>query len=211
MPDGVANVGQAASRHVLARYTDDAIVVYQAFSPQIAEAALAAGTFVPPFRRGRFTWIKPSFLWMMYRSGWATKPGQERVLAVQITRTGFEWALDHATLSHFDSSVHRSQEEWLARIRRSQVRVQWDPDRSITLAPLDRRAIQVGLGGQAIAEYVEHWIGGISDVTETAVQVRERVVAGDIEAARALLPVEKVYPLPEPILANIGASSNPGN
>jgi hypothetical protein len=52
------------------------------------------------------TWIKPSFLWMMYRSGWATKPGQEHVLAVEITRTGFEWALDHASLSHFDSAVH---------------------------------------------------------------------------------------------------------
>jgi hypothetical protein len=37
------------------------------------------------------TWIKPSFLWMMYRCGWATKPGQERVLAIQITREGFEW------------------------------------------------------------------------------------------------------------------------
>jgi hypothetical protein len=26
------------------------------------------------------TWVKPSFLWMMYRSGWATTPGQERIL-----------------------------------------------------------------------------------------------------------------------------------
>ncbi|WP_422570328.1 DUF4291 family protein, partial [Erwinia billingiae] len=28
------------------------------------------------------TWIKPSFLWMMYRSGWGMKdPGQKRILA----------------------------------------------------------------------------------------------------------------------------------
>jgi hypothetical protein len=39
---------------------------------------------------------QPSFLWMMYRSGWATKPGQERVLATAITRDGLEWALAHA-------------------------------------------------------------------------------------------------------------------
>jgi Domain of unknown function (DUF4291) len=62
---------------------------------------MAAGRFVPPFKRDRMTWIKPSFLWMMYRCDWATKPGQERVLAVKITRAGFEWALAHACLSHF--------------------------------------------------------------------------------------------------------------
>jgi hypothetical protein len=44
--------------------------VYQAYSPHIAHAAIAAGTFVTPFKQGRMTWIKPSFLWMMYRSGW---------------------------------------------------------------------------------------------------------------------------------------------
>jgi hypothetical protein len=29
---------------------------------------------------------------MMYRCGWATKPGQERVPAVEISRDGFDWA-----------------------------------------------------------------------------------------------------------------------
>ena len=55
------------------------------------------------------TWIKPSFLWMMHRSGWATKPGQERVLAIEITRAGFEWALSHAALSHYDPIHRRNQ------------------------------------------------------------------------------------------------------
>ncbi|CAM5309459.1 hypothetical protein SHIRM173S_10843 [Streptomyces hirsutus] len=32
----------------------------------------------------------------MYRCGWGTKEGQETVLAVDITREGFEWALAHA-------------------------------------------------------------------------------------------------------------------
>jgi hypothetical protein len=68
----------------MALHDDETLVVYQAYSPAIAEPALAEGTFVEPFRRERMTWIKPSFLWMMYRSGWATKPGQERVLAITI-------------------------------------------------------------------------------------------------------------------------------
>jgi Domain of unknown function (DUF4291) len=64
-------------RWVRADFTDRTITVYQAYSPQIAGAAVAAGTLRGPFKRERITWIKPSFLWMMHRSGWATKPGQE--------------------------------------------------------------------------------------------------------------------------------------
>ncbi len=79
-------------RAVRALYTESAITVYQAYPDAIADAALAAGTFVPPFKRERMTWIKPSFRWMAYRCGWARKPDQERVLAVEITREGFEWA-----------------------------------------------------------------------------------------------------------------------
>ena len=76
-------------RHqIRAAYTGTAVTVYQAYPPEIADAALRAGRFVPPFKRERMTWIKPSFRWMMYRCGWALKPGQERVLAVDISRAG---------------------------------------------------------------------------------------------------------------------------
>src|SRR5437588_7274115 len=101
-----------AERHVRAMYSDQSIVVYQAYSAPIADAALAARTFVAPFKRERMTWIKPSFMWMMYRSGWGTKEGQERILAVEMTREGFEWALSHASLSHYDRRVHASAQEW---------------------------------------------------------------------------------------------------
>lgn len=83
-------------RQIRALYDATTITVYQAYSPAIADAALRAGAFVPPFKEARMTWIKPSFLWMMYRSGWGTKPGQERTLAVRITREGFEAALADA-------------------------------------------------------------------------------------------------------------------
>ena len=89
-------------RQIRARYDSETVRVYQAYRSEIADAAMAAGRFVPPFSLDRMTWIKPSFLWMMYRCGWATKPGQERVLAVDITREGFEWALSHSCLSHYE-------------------------------------------------------------------------------------------------------------
>lgn len=50
------------------------------------------------------TWIKPSFLWMMYRCGWASKTGQERVLAIDIKREAFDYIVKHAVLSHYDST-----------------------------------------------------------------------------------------------------------
>jgi len=70
--------------------------------------ALAAGKFVPPFGMERMTWIKPSFNWMMHRCGYATKPGREVVLGIDMTRHGFEWALEHAVLSSLDPSILRT-------------------------------------------------------------------------------------------------------
>ena len=50
----------------------------------------------PLFSYSRMSWIKTNFLWMMYRCGWAAKKGQERVLAVWITREGFQEILSNA-------------------------------------------------------------------------------------------------------------------
>ncbi|MEV5832255.1 DUF4291 family protein [Nocardia sp. NPDC052112] len=38
-------------RRIRASYDDATVVVYQAYSPQIAEPAVAGGTFVNPFKR----------------------------------------------------------------------------------------------------------------------------------------------------------------
>jgi Domain of unknown function (DUF4291) len=135
---------------IRAVYDEQTIRVYQAYSDQIADSALAHGTFVsPPFKMERMTWIKPSFLWMMYRSGWGLKDaGQSRILAIDITREGFEWALAHSCLSHPDPSMN--QDEWKRLKNESPVRIQWDPERNLLLQPLPHRAIQIGLGKVAV-------------------------------------------------------------
>jgi Domain of unknown function (DUF4291) len=89
-------------RQIRARYSATTITVYQAYRPEIGLAAARDGRFPSMWDRDRMTWVKPSFLWMMYRCGWATKEGQETVLALEITRDGFEWALRHACLSHYE-------------------------------------------------------------------------------------------------------------
>jgi hypothetical protein len=181
-------------RQVRALFDDETITVYQAYAPEIAEAALAAGSFVSPFKRDRMTWIKPSFLWMMHRSGWATEPGQERVLAVRISRDGFDWALRHSSLSH-DA----------ARKRAYPVRVQWDPERSLQLERLDHRAIQIGIGADAVGRYIDEWITDLSDVTPLAREIQALVEAGELDAARGMLPIERAYDLPADVRAIVGA------
>ncbi|WP_018681344.1 DUF4291 domain-containing protein [Actinokineospora enzanensis] len=200
----MASTDQPA-RAVRAHYTDDTIRVYQAYSPSIAEPALAAGTFVPPFKRERMTWIKPSFLWMAYRCGYARKPDQEKVLAIDITRDGFHWALAHAALSHFVADVHGDRETWSASVKASPVRVQWDPERGLRHQPLAHRSIQIGLRGDAVRRYIDEWITEISDVTEVMHAVGDLVDEGRTAEASALLPVERPYPLPDDLVAHLRA------
>lgn len=170
------------SEHVIrARYTDLTIRVYQAYRPEIARPALKAGRFVAPFSMQRMTWIKPSFHWMMYRSGHASKPGQEMVLGIDITREGFDWALAHAELSRFHPRTHASYEEWRRRLDEAPVRVQWDPERDRHMNIVAGvRSIQIGLSGEAVVRYVNDWIVHIEDVTAIAHRLAQSADAAGV-------------------------------
>ncbi|CEL10977.1 hypothetical protein ASPCAL14084 [Aspergillus calidoustus] len=194
-------------RQIRALYTPQTITIYQAYPPSIALPALATQSLsrVPTFKRTRMTWIKPSFLWMAYRSGYATKQNQEHVLAIEISRPGFEWALGHAVLSHIPGSASEDElKRWKNAVEDSCVRVQWDPERDVHGNPLAYRSLQVGLRGEAVERFVKGWIVGIKDVTGVMHDVKERVEKGDLEGAEKLVPVEKVYTLPEGVASGLG-------
>lgn len=189
-----------SERLVRATYDYDTITVYQAFNETIAHSAVENQTFIsPPFKKERMTWIKPSYLWMMYRSGWATKENQESILAIKIKRSGFEWALQNSCLSHFDGSIHSSFETWKEALKNSPVRIQWDPEKDIFLRPLDYRSIQIGLSGIAVEKYVTDWIVQVDDITENCKYINQLVNEGKISHAMELLPKEQIYPLPKTI------------
>lgn len=182
------------SHCIRAVYTDEIIRVYQAYNHQIANAAVKNGTLeCPVFSMTRMTWIKPSYLWMMYRAGWGMKDGnQTRILAIDIARSGFEWALRHSCLSKMPAGMEK--ERWRAFLDAYPVRVQWDPERDIHHAPLDVRSIQIGLSGEAVSRYVREWIRNIEDVTERSHEIHSLVASGRNEEAIAMLPDERVYP-----------------
>jgi hypothetical protein len=196
-----------SGRHILAQFNDDAIVVYQAFRPAIGLWAAEHGRFGGEFSFARMSWIKTSFLWMMYRSGCATKPGQEVVLAVWLRRVGFEAILAEAVPSTFGPAYYPDETTWSAAVVRSMVRLQWDPDRTPSGGRLGQRAIQLGLRGQTLARYAKEWILGIEDITGL---VREQAeLSRSPEGCRDLLvPCVGVYgPATEETVTRLGLSS----
>ncbi|MGW1763808.1 DUF4291 domain-containing protein [Streptomyces sp. NPDC002073] len=176
---------------IRADHDADTVVVYQAYAPAIADAALRAGRFVAPFSFHRMTWIKPSFMWLMHRSNWARKPGQERVLAVRITRAGWEEALSQGVLTTSDPEA----------VARAAVHVQWDPERSPRGAALNHYSIQVGIGRHLIRTFADEWVVGLTDLTPQVRKAASLMQNGDAAKARRLFPAERVYPLP-PALEN---------
>ena len=86
-------------KQIRAVYTEKTIRVYQAYNKIIADEAVKNGTFGNSFKLDRMTWIKPSFLWMMYRCGWGTKADQEHILAIDIKREAFDFIVQNAVIS----------------------------------------------------------------------------------------------------------------
>jgi hypothetical protein len=202
------HVGSTPLRQIRARFDEKTITVYQAYRAEIAVPAARDGAFPAAFSRTRMTWIKPSFFWMMYRSGWASKPGQEHVLAITISREGFEWALRNSSWSHFEPGTHLSREEWQAGLDMP-VRIQWDPERDSLLRQLPYRSLQIGLSGAAVGRYCDDWISDIVDITGVIRDIRAQLAAGRNDSAATAPPIESPYPLPPDIAARIGATGTP--
>lgn len=194
---------------IRATYDDDTIVVYQAYSPQIATPSLAAQRLCGSFSMTRMTWIKPSFLWCCYRSGWAQKPNQERVLAIRITREGFHTALAAASLATSNERQHRTREAFVAALAAHPNRVQWDPERDIALRPIPRvRSLQLGIGSAQVPQYVHEWTVDIADLTDLAREIESLVAAGAESVAKELLPRAPIYPLPDEVGLQIDAGEH---
>ncbi|HYF47855.1 MAG TPA: DUF4291 domain-containing protein [Planctomycetota bacterium] len=186
-------------RHILAQFDEESIVVYQAYTPSIAEYALSHQRFGGPFSYERMSWIKPNFLWMMFRCGWASKFNQESVLAVRLRRAGFEAILREAVHSSFVRAIYETEEKWGTALDRSDVRMQWDPDHHPSGAKVERRAIQLGLKGETLRRYGTEWIVSIEDITQFCRQQHEHVAAKRLDL---LVTPKDVYALKDSSLRN---------
>lgn len=180
---------------IRANYDRETIVVYQAYGDAIADPALRAQTFVAPFSFGRMTWIKPSFRWLMHRSNWGHKKGQERTLAVRIRRSGWDEALKLGVLTSPEGDVFGDREVWRRAFAEATVHVQWDTERSLRGAALDHYSIQVGLSRHVVERFTSEWIVRIEDLTPTVKTLRGQLDAGRGTSVTRRVPPERVYPL----------------
>jgi hypothetical protein len=157
------------------------------------------GYFGGEFSLSRMSWIKPNFLWMMYRSGWGSKEGQEVTLAVRLQRAAFDSILAQAVHSIFVPVVYGSEAAWKEAVERSSVRLQWDPDHDPPGAAVERRAIQLGLRGDVLARYAKDWIIDIEDISDFVRQQREHTRPAMY--AQLITPREMVYPVMDGTIA----------
>ncbi len=196
-------------RRIYAAYDDEGIFVYQAFTPTIVAAALTKGTFGKGFNMDRMTWIKPSFAWMLYRSGYASKKRQEAILKIKLSHEGFLAILSESVETSHNRDVFEDIDDWRRQLKQSKVRHQWDPERYLTLGKHPtRRAIQIGIRGWVVHKYVNEWIIALEEVTPLAKAVEKAKLNKQPFPA---VPDERVYPVDEGLtrrLAITGAKRN---
>ena len=177
--------------HIMAQYDDEKIIVYQSYRHEIGNFAVKNQFFGGVFSLNRMTWIKPNFLWMMYRNGWGTKEGQEVVLAIHLKREVFEHYLDKAVYSSFQKNIYKTREDWQKAVQSSNVRLQWDPDHNPYGAKLERRAIQLGIRNQDIESYAKEDILKIEDISEFAKEQYQHVLNKNLD--KLWTPEERPY------------------
>jgi hypothetical protein len=195
-------------RYILAQFDDETVVVYQAFRPETGHFAARHGYFGDGFSLNRMSWIKPNFLWMMFRSGWAAKEGQEVVLAIWLKRSAFDEILKQAVHSTFAPHAYESEAEWKSAVSGSSVRLQWDPDHNPSGNRIERRAIQLGLSGKTLAHYAKEWIVRIEDISDFVREQHEHVKNHHL--AELITPLEDVYPIGDAaVAAKLGVSAPP--
>lgn len=189
---------------IRALYDTKNIALYAAFSSSIANVALKTQQLLPPFSYDRMTWVKPSYLWMMYRSDWTQKDNMQRILRIWIKRTDWEKALKEAVLTTPEAHVYNDAKKWRKQLDKARIRVQWDPERDIQNKHLAFKSIQVGITPALAETYAKRWISKIEDVTPLTHQIRSWVFAQQWQEATQLLPKEQVYTVNNDIKTILG-------
>jgi hypothetical protein len=178
-------------RHILAHFDEHSVIVYQAYRPSIGRFTIEHGYFGGGFSFARMSWIKPNFLWMMYRSGWGSTEGQEITLGLRLRRAFFDSILAQAVQSTWYEGHYPTREQWQEAVGTSSVRLQWDPDHDPRGAKLERRAIQLGLRGAVLEAFGKRELLQVIDMT--AFVAAQRANAASAGFTDLHTPVERVY------------------
>ncbi|MFY7909907.1 MAG: DUF4291 domain-containing protein [Emticicia sp.] len=178
-------------KQIIGRTDGTTIIVYQAFNQHIAKYALDNQKFGGSnYNFGRMSWIKPGFLWMMYRAGWASKENQQHILAITISLENFKKILSQATISSFDDKIFDTHQIWRDELSKTEVRLQWDPDHDPFGNKQSRKAIQLGLKGRILKQFATEWIIKIEDITDFCKNEYQKVITKNIDDLN--IPFEEI-------------------
>jgi len=177
----------AAGKFIIAQFDQENIIIYQAFKDSIAEYAVKHQRFGGvDYDFNRITWLKPSFLWMMYYSGWAKKENQENILAITLSREGFDELLSGAVLQHKLSSSYAGSETYS-----NEITIQWEHYYDLFGTKTDRYAAKIGIQGEAQRRYNEKWIRNIENITSYVRQQQQ--LLQENKMTQLMLPHERAY------------------
>lgn len=120
------------------------------------------------------------------------KKNQECILAIDIYQSEFDKILKKAVLTSPDS-ISYTGIQWEKAFDETTVYCQWDTDRNINGNTIQRAAIQIGLKGSTLRDFLDRSICRIEDLTPFVKKWNEQRKNGKLNIKS--LPVEKIYPI----------------
>ncbi len=183
-----------SGKQIIGQVQNGQIIVYQAFNQNIAHFAVKNQRFGGSnYNFERMSWIKPNFLWMMYRAGWAMKEHQQHILAIYFPLIKFIEIYNSAVHSSFIPQIYETEEKWREMLKNSQVRLQWDPDHDPFGNKIERRAVQLGLKGETLRQFATEWLTKVEDITEFVKNEYEKVKNNKLD--ELIVPKEDIINL----------------
>ena len=189
-------------KKVFAAFDEEGVYVYQAFKPKIVQVAVELGTFGKGFGLDRISWIKPSLAWTLQRSKYATKHRMEAIAQIKIKHESWLEILNQSVETQFVGTYWKDENTWQIAMNKSDVIHQWDPERDLYGRKLEQAAIQVGIRGEVIKQYVNDFIINVEDVTALANSIG--VLVKNRKGKLPQVPEEKEYPLPLELKLRLG-------
>lgn len=183
-----------SGQQIIGQTQGDQIIVYQAFNPFIADFAVKNQRFGgSSYNFERMSWIKPNFLWMMYRAGWAMREHQQHILAIWLPLEKFKQIYKSAIHSSFIPTIYENEEIWKQKLKESEVRLQWDPDHDPKGNKIERRAVQLGLREATLRLFATEWLSKVEDITEFVKNEFSKVESDNLN--ELVVPKENVIKL----------------
>lgn len=164
--------------------TPDSVIVYQAYSAEIAEAAVTQQRLnaSESFKMPRIAWIKASFFSCMYRAEWSYKdPSRARILQITMSKEGLLTLLKEAASSPGPDTAG------------ALVRYKWDPEYGIRSERLPYRSLQLGIEDSMKERWINEWIIRIDDITEDVRRWKGYVDEGAKGVRKARREIEREW------------------